>query len=42
MGARTDHGSALVPLVCKVTTRAKFGYLGSQPAAPEDLPGCLA
>ena len=42
MWTRTDPGSALVPLVCKVATRAKLGYLGSQPAEPGVLPYCLA
>ena len=43
MWTRTDPGSALVPLVCKVATRAKLGYIvGSQPAAPGDLPGWLS
>ena len=42
MWTRTDPGSALVPLVWKVATRAKLGQRGSQPAAPGDLPGWLA
>ena len=28
MWTRTNPGSALVPLVCQVATRAKLGYLG--------------